>query len=768
MQSWTIVSAAGVFLCGWLPSLIAPVYPLIGALIIAGFGLRTGKPILYLCALSLIGAAYGTLWGEVLLERRLPPTLESVALPARITVLEPPQIRRFAGGGRRQRFAADVRLETCPVEDPDCNRDIGRVLLAWYGDESLRAGEQWRADIKLRRPHGLANPGSFNFEAWLSRNRFAATGHISRGGLERLAEGQTGPHQRWRQLLAERLRNHPMDHRIRGVLLAMTNGDRSGIDHELWQRFQVYGLNHLLVISGLHVGLVAAMGFLAGRLVGRRCAHLTAAGLALIYSALAGFALPTLRALAMLASVQMAALAGRRVRAWHSLGLALALVALVDPLATHSAGFWLSFGAVALIFTVRNLYPEWSAWRLTLRLQLMLSLGMGLVASYWFGGLGWFAPAANLIAVPVLTFWLAPLCLAGALLAHPLPAVAGWCWDLAALPVAGFLRVDALLSAVELPLWVAYQPTLPALLSTLAGCVLLLTRRGWPQRWLAGLFLAAALFPTRSPPAADTLEFWLLDVGQGLAAVVLQGDTVLVYDTGAGDPAGPNMASSVIAPFLSRRGIEHIDVLVISHGDQDHASGVFSLHRRFDVGETWVGELPFPGLLGQRACRAGTSLRRGDVRLELLSPAGDGGEGNNRSCVLRLDFRGVRLLLPGDIEVNVEHALLRRRRGALAAEVLVVPHHGSRSSSSSAFIAAVRPQVALLSRGYRNRFGHPHPQVVARYRHFGIPLCDTAELGALKLVIDDEGVRAITGWRRERRFYWQAAASTACVPAYNG
>jgi competence protein ComEC len=763
-----IVSAAGVLLVGWLPSLCAPLYPLIGAGIIAVLSFLTGQRRLLPGALFLCGMAYGAHWGNGLLAERLPAALEGEPLAATFTVLEPPQWRRFSGGGQRQRFAARVRLDDCPDVAPGCDREIGRVLLAWYGETPMRAGDVWRAGVRLKRPRGLANPGSFNYEAWLSRHRFAATGHVRRNSLERLATGRGAVHQRWRQSLSEGLEVQAMEPRVRGVLLALTTGDRSGIDPDLWRRFQRYGLNHLVVISGLHVGLVAGIGFLLGRLVGLRSAHLAAAGLALIYSALAGFALPTVRALAMLASVQLAALLGRTLRPWRSLGLAVLLVAVLEPLASHSAGFWLSFGAVALILTIHGFYPDWPAWRLTLLLQVSLSLTVGLVASFWFGGMGWIAPLANVVAVPVLTFWLAPLCLAGAVLAGVAPGAAGLCWTLAGLPVSGFLAVDSLLEARLPALWLDFRPGLPAMLAALAGCLLLVARPGWPQRWMAGLFFAAALFPARPQSDPERLEFWLLDVGQGLAVAVLHREHVLVYDTGAGDPAGPNMADAVLIPFLESRGVQGIDVLVISHGDRDHSSGVYSLHRRFAVGQTWYGEAAPLGLPGQRPCRAGARHTVGDLRLEVLSPQDEDGEGNNRSCVLRLRFGNLALLLPGDIEASVERELLRRRRDALASNVLVAPHHGSRSSSSSAFLAAVRPELVLLSRGYRNRFGHPHPEVTARYAHFGLPVCDTAGLGAVRLVLDRERIRTVAGWRNRRPRYWHGVASPDCAPAYNG
>ncbi len=762
MQSWMIVSAVGVFLSGWMPILPSPWLPLLAAL--TCLLLRRFAPAAAAVSACLaLGFAWGCGWGLSLLAQQLPEALEATVLEATITVLEPPQ-RRISRGRLRQRFAARIELFDCPQINADCRRDVGRVLLSYYGKQPLRAGQRWRGEVKLKRPRGLANPGSFNYEAWLARHRFAATGYLRDTRLEPLPPVFPG-WQGWRQAVADSLQRSIADPDVRGVLLALGNGDRSGISQQRWQQFQRYGLNHLVVISGLHVGLVAGIGFLLGRLVNRRVAHLWAAALALAYSALAGFALPTQRALVMLASVQLVALAGRRVSPTRSLSAALLGVALLDPLATHSAGFWLSFAAVALIFYLRHMQPQWQGWRLVLGLQLVLAPAMGVLASAWFGGLGWLAPLANLVAVPVLSLWLAPLSLLGALLAWW--DAAAIIWPLAALPVEGFFVLDSALSS-QLPLWLRLRPSPWQLGGLAVGLLLLLAHRALPLRWLATAWLGLALLPRADNPQRGDLELWLLDVGQGLALVVLEQQHTLVYDTGAGDPEGPNMATGVLLPFLESRGVERIDLLVISHGDNDHASGAGAIAARFPVAETWLGEALPLDLPAQAYCLAGQRRRLGELGIEVLWPQDLEGQGNNRSCVLRLDYGELGILLPGDIESAVEHSLLRGDRGLLAADVLVLPHHGSRSSSSSALLAAVDPSLVLLSRGYRNRFGHPHPLVTRRLAAFGLRACDTAEQGAVQLRLVPDGIATVSGWRHKRRLYWAAPASTACSPAYNG
>jgi competence protein ComEC len=376
--------------------------------------------------------------------------------------------------------------------------------------------------------------------------------------------------------------------------------------------------------------------------------------------------------------------------------------------------------------------------------------------------LGWLAPLVNLVAVPVLAFWLAPLCLTAALL-PPLDAL---CWELAGWPVAGFMALDGLLAG-QLDPWLRLRPSLPGVLAGLAGLLWLAGHRALPYRLLAlPLLLLPVLPPVAALPAGRT-ELALLDVGQGLALVLRQRDFTLVYDTGDGDPAGFNMASAVVQPFLEARGITRIDLLVISHADSDHASGVAALRQRFEVAEIWSGE---PGLIGAPdvlRCVTGLRLQRPGLSIVTLAPWRVDTQGNNSSCVLRLDIGGYRVLLPGDIEAPVEHGLIRRNPGALAVDALLLPHHGSVSSTSSALLNATWPSLVLLSRGYHNRFGHPDPAVQRRLQAFGLSVCDTAEQGAILLALQNGELVALTRWREARRRYWSPLASPDCGPAYN-
>jgi competence protein ComEC len=757
MQSWMIGTAAGVFCVGWMPTLPPPALTLLLLAISLLVWRRAGSYSAVFLGLAC-GLAYGHWWGEQLLAQRLPTALEGPIFSIRGRVMEVPQQRRFARSRVRQRFAFTVTANGCPEGMPSCAPLNGRILLSYYGKEAIRAGQRWRFIVRLKKPWGLANPGSFNYQSWLAQNSFAATGYVRDAEAVLLAAAPWWwrPHQQWRQAISQRLDSGLSQHPQVGVLRALSIGDRSGISTQQWQLFQRYGLNHLVVISGLHVGMVAAIGFLVGGLFSRRWAHITAAALALLYASLAGFALPTVRALVMLASVQCFALLHRRLQATRCLSLALLVIALMDPLATHNAGFWLSFGAVGLIFYLRSNWPHLGKFKFLLLMQTSLSLAMGLLGSFWFGGSGWVSPLANLVAIPVLSFWVAPLCLLAAVFSPLSTSFGVLAWELAAIPVAALSSIDEAILATGMPLWLNFRPPLEAVLAMALGLLLLSAHRAVPLRYLALLCLCLPLFPAREEIGQRDLQVTVLDVGQGLSVLVRSSEAVVLYDTGAGDPAGPNMASSVVLPYLQQQGLDYLDLLVISHNDRDHASGIYTLHGQLDVARTWYGEQAFSNIDKQTPCRAGDRLELGALKLLVLHSGADsdGLSGNDSSCVILIEYRQFSLLLPGDISARVERELSREQAQNLKATVLLAPHHGSASSSSASFLRAVDPELVVFSSGYRNRFGHPHSRVLQRYDKLGITGLDTAQQGAVLLQIEDGKLVQSEGWRRRHRFYW--------------
>ncbi len=644
----------------------------------------------------------------------------------------------------------------------------GLVRLSWYdASTTIHAGERWRFPVRLKPRHGYANPGGFDFERWLFEQGIKATGNLRRAdGVERLDAGPGSAWlTRWRQELAGHLAGVLGESRALGLVQALTIGERAGFAPEDWEIMTLTGTNHLVAISGLHVGLIATGVFFLARwlwsrsarlpllLAAPRAAALASALAALSYAGLAGFAISTQRALIMLAVVLGALFWQRTLRPYHALTLALLGVLILDPTAILSYGFWLSFGAVAvLLFNLGQRLPRRDLWTRWGRAQWAVGIGLLPLLLFFFGRASLIAPLVNLVAVPLFGLLL-PLVLITSLLSlipeltWPLTLTAdllGWCLDgltwIAALPWAA-----ATLPAR--PLWVWSV--------AMAGVLLLLAPRGLPGRWL-GLILLLPLLLIRLPgPTHGEVWFTLLDVGQGLAAVAQTRDGTLVFDTGPGFQSGFNTGAAVVAPFLLEQGIEHVERLVVSHADRDHAGGLAGLMSRISIDRVQSGEADDLALPAVESCRAGEGWVWSGVSFLFLHPDGAHERGNNASCVLRIETGGRAILLTGDIERRVERRLVARLGTALQSDILIAGHHGSASSTSTEFLKAVSPDWVLFSSGYANHFGFPAMTVRERIAGLGIPMLDTGILGAIRLRLDaDGGLDGPWGWRERHGRLW--------------
>jgi competence protein ComEC len=579
-----------------------------------------------------------------------------------------------------------------------------------------------------------------------------------------------------RQHLRDAINTALQDHPLRGIVQALAIGNRQQISPAQWDTLIRTGTSHLVAISGLHVGLVAGFAFFMARR-GWRCsaraallwpAHKAAAVVALFtasaYALLAGFSVPTQRALVMVAVVMLAVLLQRRTRVSSLLALALLAVLLLDPMAVLAAGFWLSFGAVAVIvYGMSGRSGEshrwWWRWG---RAQWLVAVGLLPLLIGLFQQASLVAPLANLVAVPWVTLLSVPLTLLGSLLLGLIPGLGEGLLLLAAWSLQGLWWLLEMMGQWPQAQW--QQGTAPwwAVACALPGVVWLLAPRGVPARWVGGVWLLPLLLARPAELAPGEAHFALLDVGQGLAAVVQTRRHVLVFDTGPRFSSGFNTGEAVLAPYLRARGIGHIDTLIVSHGDNDHRGGVEGLRNEFPV-QRVLSSVPqrfrTRGLAQEvAACRDGQNWQWDGVQFTVLNPQAEAEAArsdNNRSCVLRVQAGSQRLLLTGDIEAAAEQTLVQRHGEALAAELLVVPHHGSLTSSTPEFIAAVAPRVALFPVGYRNRFGFPKPLVVERYRQRGVQLFDTAHHGALEIRLGDEAeLRQIHAYRQDAARYW--------------
>jgi competence protein ComEC len=646
--------------------------------------------------------------------------------------------------GTAQRFVLQIdrlRLDAAPI------RFRGRVRLSWYRDApALRAGERWRLTLRLKPPHGFLNPGGFDYERWLFQRGIAATGHVRAADSAVLLDAGPGGQwlNRWRQGLRDRLDGLLPGGVPAALVRALVLGDRGGLTPTQWEVFSHTGTSHLIAISGLHVGLVAGFVFLlvrlgwaqVPRLARRFGAPRAAAAAALVaatgYAGLAGFSVSTQRALVMLAVLLVATMAGRTLRPLSGLSLALLAVLLIDPSSVLSYGFWLSFGAVAMLFYAlgQRLAPPFAVLRWG-RAQWAVALGLLPLLLLFFGRASLVAPAVNLVLVPLFGLVL-PL----VLLSTALALAAGSAWALA--PVAWLLEAGyGLLAAIagsELASLTLSARAGWVWLAAGAGVLLLLAPRGIPARWLGAVLLLPMLLARPAAPRTGEAELMMLDVGQGLSVVVRTARHALVYDMGPRFPSGFNTGAAVLAPYLKHLGISSVDIAVASHADQDHAGGLGGLMRNMPLGRLLSGE-PDDLDVPAEPCRAGMNWRWDEVDFRFLHPWQPGAVGNDASCVLRIATAGATALLTGDVGSGVEAALVARDASALRADVLIAAHHGSDSSSSAAFLQAVDPAWVWFSAGYANRYGFPNDAVVARVAAQGSATASTATDGAVSLLL---------------------------------
>ena len=717
----------------------------LGILAALGFGPGPGLAVLVAVGLVLGGSrggwfAAGCLWYCLFLWgwAPLPPAWEGRDFVVEGKVVDFP---RQLPHGRRFSFTVDR-----PAALPD------QLRLSWYGGPPLRLGQRWRLQVRLKPPRGFANPGGFDYGRWLFARGIGATGYVRRTPRNRLLAPATGVdavRDRLARAIARAVAAIPHG----GLVAALTVGQRSGIDEAEWRVLRATGTAHLMAISGLHVGLVAGLLLGAGRRLwlhwGSPAVSVDAAGAwlagggAFIYAALAGFSLPTRRALLMLAVALLAWGWRRPLSPWKGLDLALLGVCLLDPRAPLQGGFWLSFGAVAwIVYVLQGRRRPPPRWRAALKVQFALLLGLAPVGLWLFAQVGWCAPLANLVAVPLVGLVVVPLALAACGVHFLWPALADLLWQGAARVLA--VLVDGLewLAGFGAGLWGGPAPALAAVAAALLGSVWLLAPRGLSGRWLGALLWLPLVWPLVPRPAGGEVWVTVLEVGQGLAVVAETAGHVLVYDTGPRFSPRFDAGRDIVAAYLRHRGWRHLDRVVVSHADRDHSGGLAGLRRQFPA-PVWSSA----ATLADVPCRRGQTWRWDGVRFEMLWPAaGAGLSGNDRSCVLRIETAAGAVLLPGDLERPGEAALLARAAGRLRARVLVAPHHGSRTSSSPAFLRAVAPEYVLVSSGHRNRFGFPHPQVVARYRRLGATVLNTATAGAIRVRL---GKRLrLCRWRR--------------------
>ena len=719
-----IVGMLGLRWLPWLPSIF-------WLLLSAAIALLLLRSRIYPVGFSLLGLCWACLSAQWALDDQLEHDLDGRTLWVEGIVVGLPEWPVVEGQ------PATVRFE---LQDAAARRAQlpKRIRLSWRAPpEPVKAGERWRLAVRLKHPDGSLNPYGFDYQAWLFAQRIGATGSVKTG--QRLAQGQ-GLHH-WREQVRDRLQRYAPQY-AQGVMAALVLGDGSGLNAEQWQTLQATGTVHLMVISGQHISLIAAiayafvvwlmrLGWWPARLPWLPCACLLSMSAALAYGAFAGFAVPVQRACLMVMVALLWRWRFQHLSAWTAFLTALCLVLLYEPLVVLQAGFWLSFTAVAaLILAFSARLGPWRWWHMMGRTQWVAAIGLApflLALSLPVSIMG---PVANVFAVPWLSLLALPLTLLGAVLlpwprlATAVLNVAGWCLD------AMFAVLDWF--AQGWPAWQGSGITTAALVLAVLGVIcFLLPRTVLPLS--AGLALWLPLVnPSEALIADGQAQVWVLDVGQGQAVWVKTARHSLIYDAGpfmSGFDAGERMVVPVLRGFAQT----HLDMLLISHADADHAGGAQAIIDAVQVKQVISGQpTEHPLHFAAQSCTEqqwqwdGVWFWRWQWQ--------NGKDSNQKSCVLLIDAQGERLLLTGDLDAAGEAALLADWPW-LKVDWLVAGHHGSRTSTSRRFVQGITPQYALISRGKHNSYGHPHPSVLANLQREQVRIYDTAEDKAVQIYL---------------------------------
>lgn len=757
MRIWLLGLVVG------LVTLALPVLPVLsfavhGGIAAAGCLLLLSRRLLAISGL-LLGFAWGAYSNTAVLDARLPQCVTGSDRQLVVEILDDPQpIANPSASTASVRFRALV-LDAAPVQILKGPQSVCRIVkgtqlrLAWYRSPPLQRGQRWTVSARVKPPWGYQNPGGFDFERWLLSERLQGTGYVLEGSLLELAKpsAQGSFRARLRDALSA---GHLA---AGGVLYALVSGDGSRLSAEQWQRFRATGTIHLMVVSGLHVGLVAGLGYLLGGwlvravpplllwLPARRAGALGGMVVAGCFVVFTGSGVPGVRALCMSCMAFLAVMCGRRIRISDTLLVALATVLLFDPVVVHQKGFWLSFCAVTvLVAFFAGRHQRGVAWHGLWSTQLALCIGLTPMLAALHGQIPVVGVLANMLAVPVMSVVVIPLVLISAALLVPTPELAGFGFYLAdgamrwLLQLLGILAGFPTLNIVALP-WLAAV--------ALASAMLLLLGASWRNQVLLWLLWLCWWLPRDVGLIEGEFRVTALDVGQGSSILVDTSNHRLLFDAGPSYPSGFDLGAAVVVPSIAATGARRLDVMVLSHSDLDHHGGAQSVLDAVPVARVFKS-VPDPG---SERCRAGVSWIWDGVTFRFLSPSVGlpARSDNDGSCVLEINNARERALLPGDISAVVERKLLRE---ANAVRLLFAPHHGSNTSSSNAFVRILNPDVVFVSAGKDNRYNHPHEAVVRRYRTIDADLHITGEDGAL--IWESRRPLAVQRYRIDRGAYW--------------
>ena len=645
----------------------------------------------------------------------------------------------------------------------------------------LNAGERWHWSVRLKRPHATRNPHGFDYAAWCLANQVGAGGSIVAKApmrkLQKLVWQPSALIAYWRASVGNRIESVLGDTPQSAVLRALVIGDDSKIARADWQLFVDTGVNHLVSISGLHITMLASLGYLfvgwlwrlrpglALRIPSRLAAGTGGALVAIAYAALAGFSIPTQRTLFMLLTMMAMLSLKQRVPFSWVLSAAVWVVLVLDPWAVMAPGFWLSFGAVAILaFALGGRLRPARWWRNALQTQWVITLAFVPVLIFLFNQLSLISPLANGLAIPVVSLAVVPMAIAGAILPLDfLLHLAAMLWEWCA---HGLFWLRQWPGAV----WYLPTPSVWAWCLAMIGMLVWLLPRGWPVRW-AGLVLWLPLFlPTQPLLQPSQMRVTVLDVGQGLSVLVQTAHHNMLYDAGPAYNEESDAGQRIVLPYLRHLGVYHLDTAVISHDDNDHSGGMASVLAGVLAGKLLssltpdadffrqMQAMPHAPALPQQPCHVGQQWQWDQVNFRVLSPAKEtttGLKDNDKSCVIKVTSAHGSLLLTGDIEKEAERWLLEAAADQLTTTVMTMPHHGSKTSSTLAFVNATQPAIAIATVGYLNRFGHPKAEVIARYEAQGTRILRSDSDGAVLIDFLSGQQPVVRRWRQVEPRYWE-------------
>jgi len=781
----------GLILCQQLAHLPIIYWVLLLFIFIPTLFLTQNRPV-RLLAWASIGFLWSLFYAHMLLASQLKPSLEGIDLLISGTVSSIPH-----KNAHRTRFRFSV---STLLIDSTSKSFVGKIpktlLLNWYKEAPrLRFGDPLRLRVRLKRAHGYMNPGGFDYESWIFRQRIDSVGYVKarlRLLPNRLPDNPSlntfigKARQNILEAQTKSLENQP----FQGILTALAIGDRHGITDSQWQILTNTGTNHLMAISGLHIGLVSGLIFflvrrlwgffpyLVHQLAAPQAAAICSIISAVAYAALAGFSVPTQRALIMVSIIMLGLLLKRRVTASQTLLSALMFVLVFDPLAVLSAGFWLSFTAVGTImYAMNHRVSDRGLWTTFGKVQVVALIGLAPLLAVFFQKISLISPIANSIAVPWVSMVTIPLTLLGSILVIPLPVLGDLLLMVAHYSLEFLWPLLAWLADLQLSTLSLTAPSLWGLGLAWVAVICLLAPSGLPSKWLGLIFFIPLLSTsgTVKSPHEGSAIFTMLDVGQGLSTVIQTSKHVLVYDTGPKYSSNFDTGKAVVLPYLQASGIDKINTLIISHGDNDHIGGADSLVEKIAIDHILTSVPNKIDAQNVSDCTINTQWVWDGVRFTILHPnlpaqllSGAKGRqkptlnwrsnSNNMSCVLRVETLSGKVLITGDIEHDVEKFLVAQSKRGLIdirADVLVVPHHGSKTSSESSFIDAVKPKFALFAVGYRNRYGFPKRDIVERYLQRDIELFDTSQYGAITFTLGETTEVGLPDlYRHSVRRYW--------------